>query len=198
MYILSDRFLGNIINTKYSYLMGNKFYYTNDGINYSKMEIDKKDIYEGTLDKFYTYINIYPWIEEDILSEVEHMIDSETNCIYLEVYISNDNEIKSIYAVKKSEIDSNRLIEAFEVVSPVKNKAVMMYSKDTGCILGEKGDFFKNASIAYTANICFPNMIYREDVDGYVFKNKTLFTYKSKENVINSLDDFISMKEMGR
>lgn len=197
MYILADKFVGNINDSKYSYLRGNEFYYTNDGVNYKKMQIDKEHIFNGTLNKFYTYVNIYPWIREDILIKYEDIIDKDNNRLYLEIHINNSNELTHIYTITKDLVDSNKCIESNEFISPIKSskkEKIKVFSSSLGYAIGSNEDIFEDSQLYYMINICFPDMFYREDIGQYVFKNATVFEYKSKEKIINSIEDFILLK----
>lgn len=186
MYILADKFVGNIKNTTLSYMDGNKFYYTNDGNNYKKMEISKNHIYDGYLEKFYTYVNIYPWIKEDTLSKHYNTLDKETNRLYLEIHINNNNELTHIYTVEKNMVDFNKCIESNEYIIPMNNSVkekVKVFSSNEGTMILSDDDIKDDIKLSYTINICFPDMFYREDVKQYVFKNKTVFNYDSEEQL---------------
>lgn len=191
MYILADKFIGNIKNTKLSYMKGNNFYYTNDGNNYKKMEISKNHIYDGYLEKFYTYVNIYPWIKEDTLSKYYDTLDKKTNRLYLEIHINNNNELTHVYTVEKNRVDFNKCIESNEYIIPMNNSVkekVKVFSSNEGTMILSNDDIKKDIKLNYTINICFSDMFYREDIKQYVFKNKTLFEYDSE---LQLLSDYI-------
>lgn len=182
MYILSDRFLGNINNGKLSYMDGNIFKYTNDGVNYRECVIGKKDIYEGALKDFFVKVNVYPWMEDKIYSQIKDYIDTDDDSLYLNVKITKENKVDEVMIVQSESVDYSKLVELNEVVCPVvkdKKTTVLGLCRE-GYLVGLEDEPDDNVKMKYSCNICFPEMVYHKAINKYIFKTAEVFGYSSR------------------
>ena len=185
MYILADKFIGNIINNELSYLEDDKFYYTNDGKNYKYKTIDKRDIYEGELKEFYCTIELNSWVQEP--EEFKRFVENGISIFYVKVTINKNNDITGLFIVKPESVKNELLIEPAkdlfidfndgEKAQSISN--IKTLSKLRNTFVEQTYSIKKPITAIYNANICFPNMYFREDVGQYVFKNKNIMSYKS-------------------
>lgn len=191
MYILSDMFLGNIVNGKYSFLKGNSFYYTNDGKEYKCQVLEKEDVHEGILKEFYCKIELIEWVHEpEILKEFYEKGNKE---FYIKVDIDPYNNITAIHIVPEEKVDNKLLITAKEgcFIDFNDNKNAVEISSYNGTeeimerlnnISSDKSKeeyALKKINFICNYNVCFPDMYFRKDVRKYVFKNSNIMTYKS-------------------
>lgn len=194
MYILSDYFLGNIKNDKLSYLEKDRFYYTNDGKHYKCRTIDKNDIYDGDLTEFYCQMPIYEWVENKHM--LKPFVEKGIEHFYVKVNMDTSNKINKIEIVSPDKVKDHLLVSPLENVFldfserdkilKIEDNMTFISLKETiNGIISEKEDI-PLLRIVYNANICFPNMYYRDDVKQYVFSNSNLMTYYS-DNMANQI-----------
>lgn len=189
MYILSEKFIGNIRNTKNSCLINDIFFYTNDDVTYNCIKIDKDEIYKGTLTVFFTFIKIHDWINKDILKKIREYIDIDKNVIYLKINIDKYNNITGIHIVKPSIIKNKKIIQPVESIVPVKDNSIIDYISKEGYSLSGHKDILKGSKVAYIANIMIPVLEEKNNIKQYSIKNKVIFNYESKPHMINSVKD---------
>lgn len=184
MYILADKFAGNINNTKYSYLDGDTFHYSNDGKNYRSMDIQKEHLFEGVLKRFYTYFTVHEWVDTNILEKikdyiVEEIVDNEKiKKAYLQVNINKQNELINLSLVDKKSI-KDTIIEPNEYVMPSTEGGVTIFQdNDMKCTMFQE-EPKENCGLTYMCSICAPTMTYHHKIKQHSFKPIKLFMYCS-------------------
>lgn len=192
MYILSDKFIGNIMNTKYSYLINDIFFYTDDEINYKTIRIDKNEIHKGVLKEFYTFVRVYKWMNRKIFSMIKDYIDKDNNVIYLKVNIDKFNNITNVHIVKPSAVKNKKVMKPVEIISPMKNNTLINGFTIDG-IHYQFDDDLKGSKIVYIADICLPVFTKINNVVKFTLKNKMIFNYESKARLINDASDYQKM-----
>ena len=175
MYILADKFLGNIKNTSHIYFEGNAFHYTNDNTEWKHMNIDKEDIFEGDLISFYTYATIYDWIALEVYEKIKEY--KEDDKVYIQIQIDSKNNVKHIFPVKRKDINY-RIYEPLETVAPDINNLTVAIDGNYNCIMGNESPT-ESTPLLYNAHICLPTMHYHKKANQYVFDTLIFFSYRS-------------------
>lgn len=186
MFILADKFVGNLIESKYSYLKDRKLYYTNDGINFKKQLISRKDIFDKELSSFFSYLTIYNWIPQHILEQIKDLIDysaAEEGIIgrlFVNVFISPDNKLIDLEAVEKASI-SEKIFAPMENIIPSSVSTIYSDNLTNG--------FFTHTipspddGLTYHASFCTPNIKKHQKYGIYSFDYFTIGIYSSTKPV---------------
>lgn len=183
MYIRSDKFLGNVVQSKTVYLKDNIYCYSNDNEYFKEIEINKKDLFEGNIDCFYTYFTIKSWIPLKFLEEISDYVTKEkinglpTKRAYVKIKIDRNNNRTNMYLVDRKEAIKEGYIEPIEVDIPYIEDSIYYSSGALGGML-MSNELPKNPKIRlYSSHICSPSMEWNEKVNQYVFKSIPIIKY---------------------
>lgn len=185
MYIMTNNFIGNFVESELTKLKNDIFIYTNDGKIFKPMKIDKNDLSEGILTNIYTYFTIKPWTPKEILNSfkdniVKEVIDNKVNRkVYIKLTIDENNN-----CTKKELIDRDLIdIIKYSVIKPMEINNLVTKEK-IDCKVDGQYDIKvidkRNAALGkkcYYAHLCTPTMHWNENVKQYTFDIIQIISY---------------------